>query len=380
MSVRIEAVEGKRGLEDFITAPWQVYADDPCWVPPLKFERRGALAHSHPFFEHARWQPFVAYHNGQPVGRLSVQIDDFYQQRHDAEGGFFGMFESIDDDEAIDGLLAAGERWLVEQGCKRVVGPFNLNVNQEVGLLVEGFDTAPYFMMGHGRRYYPDALLSRGYTETQRMLAYEMPILFERPRVMNLMLKQIAKRVTMRLLDRKNLEAELEVLRGIFNDAWSENWKFVPWTREEFLAVGKEMMLLVPKSFMHIAEVDGEPAAFIVMIPNLNEVIGDLDGNLLPFGWAKLLWRIKVRYPKSGRVPLMGVSSKYQQSRLGAGLAMACISALREPAHAAGLERAELSWILEENYGMRSIMEAVGGQVTRTYAMYEKTLIAEQTP
>jgi len=374
MSVRVEAVAGKRGIDDFISVPWRVYADDPCWVPPLKMERRDALAEHHPFFKHARWQPFVAYQDGQPVGRMSVQIDEFYQQRHDPEGGFFGMFESIDDAEVIDGLIAAGDAWLAARGCRRVVGPFNLNVNQEVGLLVDGFDTPPFFMMGHGRRYYRDALRSRGYTEVQRMLAYEMPILFERPRLMTLMLKQLGNRVTMRLLNRRNLAAELEVLRDIFNDAWSENWKFVPWTREEFHAVGKEIMMLVPKNFVHIAEVDGKPAAFIVMIPNLNEVIADLNGRLLPFGWAKLLWRIKVRYPKTGRVPLMGVRREYHHTRLGPGLAMSCISALREPSHQAGLERAELSWILEDNKGMRSIMEAIGGKVTKTYAMYEKSL------
>ena len=378
MAVRIEPVEGKSGLDDFISVPWQVYTDDPCWVPPLKFERREALSAKHPFFQHARWQPFVAYQDGLPVGRMAVQIDDYYQQRHDSEGGFFGMFESIDDSEVIDSLIEAGERWLVSEGCVRVVGPFNLNVNQEVGLLVDGFDSPPFFMMGHGRPYYPQALMTRGYSQVQQMLAYQMPILYERPRLMAVMLKQMAKRVTMRLLDRKNLEAELEVLRSIFNDAWSENWKFVPWTEEEFQAVGKEIMLLVPKNFVHIAEVDGEPAAFIVMIPNLNEVIGDLNGKLLPFGWAKLLWRIKVRYPKSGRVPLMGVRRKFHNTRLGPGLAMCCISAMREPAHQAGLERAELSWILEDNHGMRSILEAVGGEITKTYAMFEKTLVGSR--
>jgi hypothetical protein len=180
--------------------------------------------------------------------------------------------------------------------------------------------------------------------------------------------------VTMRTLDRRKLVEELELLRDIFNDAWSENWKFVPWTPSEFLAVGKEMMMLIPPDFVQIAEVDGEPAAFIVMLPNLNEAIGDLDGRLLPFGWAKLLWRIKVRYPKSGRVPLMGVRRRFHHTRLGPGLAMFCISALREPSHRAGLERAELSWILEDNQGMRSILETVGGEVTRTYAMFEKSL------
>jgi hypothetical protein len=374
MSLSVVPVSGRSGLNDFIEVPWVVYADDPCWVPPLKMERRDALSPKHPFFEHARWQPFVAYRDGRAVGRISAQIDELYQQRHDPKGGFFGMFESIPDDAVIDGLLASAEAWLAERGCEHVVGPFNLNINQEVGLLVDGFDSSPFFMMGHGMPYYGEALARRGYAEVQRMLAYEMPVLFERPRLMSIMMKQLGPRVTMRTLDRRKLVEELEILRDIFNDAWSENWKFVPWTSREFLAVGKEMMMLIPPDLVQIAEVDGEPAAFIVMLPNLNEVIGDLDGRLLPFGWAKLLWRIKVRYPKSGRVPLMGVRRRFHRTRLGPGLAMFCISALREPAHRAGLERAELSWILEDNQGMRSILEAVGGEVTRTYAMFEKSL------
>jgi hypothetical protein len=374
MSLNVTPVSGRSGLDDFIKVPWAVYEDDPCWVPPLKMERRDALSPKHPFFEHARWQPFVAYRDGRAVGRISAQIDDLYQERHDPKGGFFGMFESIPDDAVIDGLFSSAEAWLAERGCENVVGPFNLGINQEVGLLVDGFDSSPFFMMGHGMPYYREALARLGYAEVQRMLAYEMPVLFERPRLMNVMMKQLGPRVTMRTLDRRNLVEELELLRDIFNDAWSENWKFVPWTPSEFLAVGKEMMMLIPPDFVQIAEVDGEPAAFIVMLPNLNEAIGDLDGRLLPFGWAKLLWRIKVRYPKSGRVPLMGVRRRFHHTRLGPGLAMFCISALREPSHRAGLERAELSWILEDNQGMRSILETVGGEVTRTYAMFEKSL------
>jgi hypothetical protein len=380
MSLHVEAVSGRRGLADFIAVPWHVYADDPCWVPPLKMERRDAFAAKHPFFRHARWQPFVAYRDGMPVGRISAQIDDLYQQRHDPKGAFFGCFEADPEADVIDGLLGAAERWAGDEGCERILGPFNLGINQEVGVLVEGFDTPPYFLMGHGRRYYAPALLERGYRQATRMLAYGMRIVFETPPIMESMLKYIRKRATVRRLDRKNLDAELELLRDIFNDAWSENWKFVPWTPEEFRAVGREIMLLVPDDFVQIVEIDGHAAAFIVMIPNLNEAIADLNGRLLPFGWAKLLWRIKFRFPASGRVPLMGVRQRYQQTRLGAGLAMLCIDSIRGPSERAGLEDAELSWILEDNHGMRSIMESIGGAVTKTYAMFEKSLVARGTP
>ncbi len=368
------AVSGRRGIADFVAVPWHVYADDPCWVPPLKLERKGALSPKHPFFEHARWQPFVAYRDGRPVGRISAQVDQLYQKYHDPKGAFFGCFEAPPDEQVMDALVQAAERWAREQGCERLTGPFNLGINQEVGILVQGFESPPYFLMGHGKPYYAPALLQRGFAEATRMLAYEMPIVFDTPPLMATMLGYVRKRARIRPLNRQRVDEELEVLRDIFNDAWANNWKFVPWTRAEFHAVGREILLLVPDDFLQIAEVDGQPAAFIVMIPNLNEIIGDLDGRLLPFGWAKLLWRLKVRYPTSGRVPLMGVRRQFQHTRLGAGLAMFCIDALRKPSEHAGLERSELSWILEDNKGMRTILEAIGAVVTKTYAMFDKAL------
>ena len=375
LSLTVEPVVGRRGIADFIAVPWQVYGDDPQWVPPLKFERREAFSAKHPFFNHARWQPFVAYRNGVPVGRVSAQVDALFQERHDAKGGFFGCFDAIDDPEVSGALLEAAERWLVGNGCERVLGPFSLGINQEVGILVDGFDTPPRFLMPHGRDYYAAALASNGYREAQRMLAYEVPVEFTVPPAMAAIERRASARVKVRSLQRKDLDAELEVMRGLFNDAWQHNWKFVPWTKEEFHAVGREIMLLVPDDFIQIAELDGEPVAFIVLIPNLNEVIADLDGRLLPLGWAKLLWRIKVRYPKSGRVPLMGVRAEHHNTRLGAGLALLCIHSVRDAARRAGLVTTELSWILEDNRGMRSIIESMGGQLSKTYAMFGKSLI-----
>jgi hypothetical protein len=180
--------------------------------------------------------------------------------------------------------------------------------------------------------------------------------------------------VALRPLRRKRADEDLEILRDIFNDAWSRNWGFVPFTAEEFNAVGREMLMLIPDDFIHIAEVDGRPSAFIVLLPNINEAIADLNGRLLPFGWAKLLWRLKVRSPGSGRVPLMGVRREYHNTRLGPGLAFLVIDAIRRAAVGAGMREVEMSWILADNMGMRNIIESIGGTVSKRYRMYEKML------
>lgn len=256
----------------------------------------------------------------------------------------------------------------------RIAGPFNLNINQEVGILVEGFDTPPYFLMPHGRPYY-DAQIGRlGYQKAIDLLAYEFNPDFQIPRVMQAVQERLKDRVTIRYLDRKHVDRDLEIMRGIFNDAWANNWGFVPFTESEFRAIGREMLLVVKGDFIAIADCDGEPAAFIVVLPNLNQSIHDLNGRLLPFGWLKLLWRVKVRYPTSGRVPLMGVRQTYQHTRLGPGLAFSVIETARTASVRHGLERMEMSWILESNQGMRNIIDTIGGRVNKRYRMYEKGL------
>jgi hypothetical protein len=372
---QIKPIASKAELTDFIRIPHSLYADDPNWIPPLDFERREALSPKHPFNLHAEWQGFVAYENGKPVGRITAQIDQLHLERNDAQTGFFGMIEGADDPALFAALTDAAETWLRERGMKRILGPFNLNVNQEVGLLVDGFDTPPYFLMGHARPYYHTHLEACGYLGCQDMLAYLTPSDYEKPKLFHRQLKRTLREITVRPLDRKNKDQELEAIRDIFNDAWSENWNFVPFTREEFAAVGSELMLLVPEDFVIIAEHQGEPVAFIVLVPNLNEAIRDLGGKLLPFGWLKLLWRVKVKLPKTARVPLMGVKKRYHNTPLGPGIAMAVISAVQESALKRGLGMVETSWILEDNAGMRSIMELIGGTVSKRYRMYEKALV-----
>jgi hypothetical protein len=230
-------------------------------------------------------------------------------------------------------------------------------------------------MMGHSRPYIGQRVEDSGYRPVKDLLAYEMDPAFKIPSVMTAVERRLQGRMVIRQIDRKNRDRDLKAMCSIFNDAWENNWGFVPFTDEEFLTIGHEMLLIINDDFIQIAEVDGEPAAFIVMLPNVNEAIADLNGRLLPFGWAKLLWRLKVKYPHSARVPLMGVRQKFQRTRLGPGLAFAVIHAVRNASVARGIKSVEMSWILENNAGMRNIIETIGGRVSKRYRMYEKDLV-----
>ena len=374
-AIDIVPVQGKALLEEFIRVPWSLYRDDPCWVPPLLAERRQAFSAGNPFFRHAEWQAWIARRGGQAVGRISAQVDRLYLEHQDPHGGFFGLIEGVDDPVVFAALVRAAEAWLADRGMRRVVGPFNLGINQEMGLLVEGFDTPPFIMTGHARPYYAEQLRELGYVPAQDTVAYELAGAdYVVPGSVARLLKRQAHRISCRGLVRRQLNAELELMRSIFNDAWAQNWGFVPFTAEEFQAVGRELLKVVPPEYMRIAEVDGEAAAFIVLLPNINEVISDLDGRLWPLGWARLLWRLKVRSPTTARIPLMGVRQKFHHTRLGPALALRTITELEQPARARGVERIELSWILDDNQGVRHIIEQIGGKVSKRYRMFRKDL------
>lgn len=376
-TIRIEPVTDRRSLKTFIRVPWSIYRDDPCWVPPLLMERKQALSPGNPYFRHARWQGWVAYRGQDPVGRISAQIDQLHLDRHQDSTGFFGCLEAIDDDQVFEALFDTAESWLRERDMRRARGPFSLSVNQEVGLLVDHFDTPPYLMMGHAPPYYAPAIERRGYAGAKDLLAYQLTPQFETPKVMAALCARVGKNVRLRGLRRKDKAAELELMRDIFNDAWSENWSFAPFTTEEFQHIGRELLPLIPDDFIQIAELDGEPVAFIVLMPNINEAIADLDGRLLPFGWARLLWRLKVRFPKTARVSLMGVRRHLHHTRLGPALAFMTIRALHPATLRLGLGNVELSWILEDNHGIRGIIESLGGWITKRYRVYDKDLAAD---
>jgi len=372
--ITVHAADSARSRRDFLRLPHRLYADDPNWVAPLEVELRERLWGGNPFLQHASAQAWVAYAEGRPVGRISAQFDRLQQEYHDDMCGSFGLIEAEDDPAVASALLDTAVAWLRGHGARRIRGPLNLSVNEECGLLVEGFDTRPSIMMGHARPYYDALLRGCGLERARDLLAYRVAPDFEAPRVMRRLAQSIAAQVRVRPLIRRDKARELETLRDIFNDAWSQNYGFVPFTVEEFNDVGKLMTLLLPDDYVQIAEVDGEPAAFIVAMPNIHEVTAKLRGRLLPLGWLRLLWGLKVRHPQSARVPLMGVRRKYQQSRLGPALAFMVIDAVRKGLCVRGVREVELSWILEDNSGMRSIIEAIGGELYKRYRLYEKAI------
>ena len=282
----------------------------------------------------------------------------------------------MDDVEVFKALFDTAEGWLLNRGMQQVLGPYNLGINQELGILIDGFDTPPYVMVGHSMPYYDAAIEHCGYRAEQELLAYEVEIkAFSVPRVIKALIDQSGHRVTVRKLRRDEKSAELEILREIFNDAWENNWNFVPFTREEFAATGKELLMLLPADYIQIAEIDGQAVAFLALIPNINEAIADLNGRLFPFGWIKLLWRLKVNSPKTARMALMGVRQKYQHTRFGPALAYLVIKAVLDAVTERGLERAEMSRVLEHNQAVRHMLESVGSQVTKRYRMYLKSLV-----
>jgi hypothetical protein len=200
---------------------------------------------------------------------------------------------------------------------------------------------------------------------------------FEAPRVMTRLAERVSDRVSVRAVRRKRLSEDAAIMRDIFNDAWQDNWGFVPMAEADWQETVKTLIWLLPDDYIQIAEFDGEPVAFIVALPNINEAIRDLDGRLLPFGWARLLWRLKVRHPQTARIPLMGVRRRFQHSRLGPTLAFVVIDAVRRALHARGVRDVEMSWILEDNDGMRNIIETIGGEAYKRYRIYEKSLQAD---
>ena len=375
--LRIVPVEGRRGLRQFIRLPWSIYGDDPAWVPPLLLERSEHLSKRNPFFEHAKCRFWLAYRGVRPVGRISAQVDQLHLQRYQDSTGFFGLLEAEDDPEIFQALMDTAEKWLSNKGMRRILGPFNLSINQECGLLVEGFDTPPMVMMGHARPYYGARVEENGYRKEKDLLAYRIDVDFELTKAMRAVIKRAARRVIIRSLRRERFAEELEILQDIFEDAWSENWGFVPFTKEEFKHLGQNLKHLVHDEYVQIAEVDGSPDAMIIGVPNVNEVIKDLNGRLLPFGWLKLLWRLKVSRPKTARVPLMGVRKRHHNGLMGAALAIMVVERVRRLGVKYGAKEVELSWILEDNMGMRNILESMGGVVYKRYRIFGKDLVGE---
>lgn len=376
-ALTIRPVETKADRKQFVDFAWDVYSSDPAWVPPLKGEVHGLLnPKKNPWFEHARAQLWLAERDGQTVGRISAQIDDLVQEHMGQGTGQWGMFEALDG-EAAAALIAAAEAWLREHGMSRSLGPFSLSIWDEPGLEIEGFEEPPTVMMGHHRPEYRGWIEVGGYTKAKDLLTYEVDIANWWNEAIGRLIAMGEKnpRISIRKVDKSRFDEEARVILNLLNDAWSDNWGFVPLTESEIAYAGKKLKPIIYEELVRIAEYDGEPMAFMITLPDINELIRDLDGELLPFGWAKLLWRL--RKPRTGRarVPLMGVAKKLHGSRLASQLAFMLIEFTRRDCVSKfGIKIGEFGWILEDNKGMLSIAELPGARVNHRYRIFEKAL------
>lgn len=370
--VEIVPVERPSELHRFIRLPDRLSRRDPAYIAPLHDEQRKILKPRHnPYFQHAQAQYWLARRNGRDVGRISAQLD-----RHvGTHEGHFGMIAAEDDPAVFDALLRTAEHWHRARGVSRVVGPFNLSTNEEVGVLVDGFETPPMLLMGHDQPYVGARLEEQGYRKEKDLLAYLYDTATDLPPGPRRMIdRPLPEGLVIRPLDLSRYKQEVQTVSELFNDAWAENWGFVPLSEAETDQMAKQMRLLLNERLIWFAELDGQPIGFIVGLPNLNEAIRDLGGRLLPFGWAKLLWRLKVASVSSARVPLMGIRRSFSRGLLGSVLPFLLIDAVRREGRKLGFRTIELSWILEDNLPMRRISEAVGGVPYKTYRVYATDL------
>jgi len=374
----IVPVRTKAELERFIRVPMRLNAADPAWVSPLVSERMDAFsAKKNPFFDHADVEMWIAVRDGVDVGRISAQLDHLApQDPDDGLAGAFGLIAGEDDAEVFAALFAAAEAWLKARHVTTVLGPFNLSINEEVGLLVDGFETPPMVMMGHDPHYAGARVEEQGYVKVKDVYAYIADIAHDMPmRVIERANRDEKRGVSLRPLDMSRYDAEVAMLTEILNDAWSHNWGFTPTTEAETRALARSLHQVVEPKLVWFAEIDGRPAGCLVALPNVNEAIADLNGKLLPFGWAKLLWRLKVKRVKSLRLPLMGVRRDLARSLRGQKLPFQMIAAATAEARKLGYELCEFSWILEDNTAMRRICEARGSVLYKTYRIYQKDLV-----
>jgi hypothetical protein len=378
----IRPIDGKADRKKFVDLPFRLYKDDPNWVPPLKSEALGLITPGkNGWFSHAKAQLFLAEQDGRVVGRISAHIDTLALTMPADKGfgpgcGQFGLFEA--ENEGIGhALIATAEQWLREQGMSRVIGPISMSIWEEPGLLIQGYDHPPTVMMGHAKPEYRGWIEAAGYKPVKQLVTYDLDITGGFPPLVNRIVAMGEKnpRIRIREVDKSKFDEEAAIILAILNDAWSDNWGFVPLTQPEIDDVGTKLKPIVFNDLIRIAELDGRPVAFMITLPDLNEVIKPLNGNLLPFGWAKLLWWLKRPRARTMRVPLMGVVKELQASRMASQLAFMMIEYIRRAAVSRyGASRGEIGWILDDNQGMNAIADAIESKINKVYQIYEKVL------
>ena len=380
--ISVAAVSGKADLAAFIDVAYRLNRSDPNWVPPLRREMAELLTPGkNPFHEHAAMQLFLARRGGAVVGRISAHYDRLALAQPPELGmgpgtGNWGLFEA-EDAAVAAALIAAAEAWLRQQGMTRVLAPISLSVWEEPGLLTKGHDHPPTVMMGHDNPAYQGWIEQHGYGLVKTLKTYDLDITKQFPPLVRRIVQsgQRNPRIKIRQVKLNDFDREARIIIDILNDAWSNNWGFVPFTDTEIAYTGKKLKPLVREDLIVIAELEGRPVAFMLTLPNMNEVLMGLDGKLLPFGWAKLLWWLRKPRGRTIRVPLMGVLREFQATRLASQMAFMMIEYIRIHAVANyGFTRGEIGWILEDNQGMVAIADAIGCTLNKEYSIYEKVL------
>lgn len=380
--VVITPVTGKADRTAFVDYAYRINASDPAWVPPLHMEAVELVTPGkNPFFEHADVQLFLARRGGKIVGRISAHIDHLAVAMDPVQGmgpgtGNWGLLEA-EDEATARALITRAEDWLREKGMTRVLAPISMSIWEEPGQLVRGFEQSPTVMMGHQSARYPAYIEALGYTHAKSLLTYELDISKEFPPLIQRIVASGEKnpRIRIRGVDKSKFDAEAKLILDILNDAWSDNWGFVPFTDTEIAYAGKKFKPIVREDLIMIAEYDGEPVAFMMTLPDLNEVLKPMGGSLFPFNWAKLLLWLRKPRVRTMRVPLMGVRKRLQASRLASQLAFMMIEYIRRNSVTRyGATRGEIGWILDDNQGMVAIADAIESKVNKEYVIYGKDL------
>ena len=377
--IRVEPVSG-RGVEAFIAAPRRIYEGNPHWMAPLALMERAELdPKRNPFLKEAEAALFLAYReDGRTVGRISAQIDRAHNDRHGEKTGFFGFFECENDPEAAAELLGTAESWLAERGMERIRGPMSFSINGIAGVLAEGFDSPPQVMTPYTHPYYLDLLEGAGFRKVKDLYAWRFDWTRPPPRAARSVERLRARPdVTVRPIRMRRFRREIRAILDVFNDAWSENWGFVPVTGAEADNLADTLRPIADPNVIIVVEVGGRTAGIAVGVPDLNEAIRDLGGKLFPLGFLKLLWRVKVRRLKSGRLFLVGVGKEFRTRDL-AGLPYLLIDEIIRRGAARGYQNAELSWTLEDNHAINALLHRMECEHYKTFRVYEKEIDAAE--